>query len=196
MSRFLSRGGVAQELLITNSCCCSNSGLVGGRGLQIFLFCCIPSVKRPAVIPQSPAECVEADSARSLLHVGQSGIKTISAKRQVLEARLSESGPAPPRLQLAAVQGRDGDKGRGGRGVICLALCFVWWCCSGFQADKRSPESPGSLMERPGSVLTLLCVHFLRALQRVLLSEAVRRTFHPSGLVNQGALSDSTEKIK
>lgn len=54
-----------------------------------------------------------------------------------------ESRPALLQLQLAVVEGQDGDKGRR-LDVISLALCFVLWYCKGFQADKRRPESPES----------------------------------------------------
>lgn len=50
-----------------------------------------------------------------------------------------ESSPALLQLQLAVVEGRDGDKGRR-LDVICLALCFVLWYCkrlSGRQEETR-----------------------------------------------------------
>lgn len=145
-------------------------------------------------------------SGRSLLHMHKSQNQTresrrgerVESKNDCSEVEGSwsaglESRPALLQLQLAVVEGREGDKGRR-LDVICLALCFVLWYCKGFQADKRrpgSPESPGWQIWAP-----LLYVHFLWALYHISLTEAVRKTFHPSGPVNQDALSDSTEKIK
>lgn len=149
-------------------------------------------------------------SGRSLLHMHKSrnqtresrGGERVESKNDFSEAEGSwsaglESSPALLQLQLAVVEGREGDKGRR-LDVICLALCFALSC--GTAKAFRQTRGDQRVLRVQADKSELHCFtstsYGLFTSLPISLTEAVRKTFHPSGPVNQDALSDSTEKIK